>query len=32
MTCKENDQNLNNYINKTTFNNYGGCHIENREN
>ena len=32
MSYKENDQNGNNYINDTTFNDYGGSHIENREN
>ena len=28
MSCKENDQNGNNYINYITINNYGGSHIE----
>ena len=32
MSYKENDQNLNNYINNTTFSNYSGSYIENREN
>ena len=32
MSCKENDQNWNNYINNLTFNNYGGSHIENGQN
>ena len=32
MSCKENDQNENNYINNITLNNYGDSRIEIRQN